>query len=191
MTGAEAVLKALGRHRELWADELYDIAHKYARNITRHALASARYQLERADLVRYMRSSGKYTLTAVGRTLTGAGSSRSARIATTRTRMLPLSKLRDAVERDSIGIYILSRDGTRVHYVGRSDTDVRQRLKQSVKEGEGYRYFRVSYTSSARSAYYTECRLWHRHQPVDNSIHPAVPGGQNWRCPVAGCDWGY
>ena len=58
----------------------------------------------------------------------------------------------------------------------------------------GIRFVRADYdlttdvyeTSSARQAYLLECRLFHRHDPIDNEIHPRVPAGTNWRCPVRG-----
>jgi len=93
------------------------------------------------------------------------------------------------VRPNSIGVYILSRDGRTVSYVGRSDTDLATRIRQSVSEGSGYRYFWFEYATSPRDAYYKECEYYHKYNPPDNTNHPAVPFGTNWRCPVIGCPW--
>jgi hypothetical protein len=94
------------------------------------------------------------------------------------------------VEAGYIGVYALSRNGMTIHYVGRSDSDLRGRLSQSILEGEGYRYFWFAYETSPMRAYKRECVLFHRYNPVDNTVHPAVPPNANWRCPVKGCPWG-
>lgn len=87
------------------------------------------------------------------------------------------------------GAYILSRDGKNAHYVGRSDTDLGWRLRQSVAEGYGYRYFWFQYAPSPMQAYRLECNWYHEYGPSDNTVHPAVPPNANWRCPVSGCPW--
>jgi len=87
------------------------------------------------------------------------------------------------------GVYILSRDGRYAHYVGRSDNDLANRIKSSAKEGIGYKYFFVEYASSPRDAYLKECEYYHKYNPPDNTNHPAVPEGTNWRCPVIWCEW--
>lgn len=84
-------------------------------------------------------------------------------------------------------VYILSRDGRTAAYVGRSDTDVGNRIKQSAGEGYGYTYFWLEYTSFPRDAYYKECEYYHMYNPPDNTNHPSAPSGTNWRCPVIGC----
>jgi len=87
------------------------------------------------------------------------------------------------------GVYILSRDGKTASYIGRSDTDVGLRIKQSASEGYGYKHFWFEYTTSPRDAYYKECEYYHKYNPPDNTNHPSVPFGTNWRCPVIGCPW--
>lgn len=93
------------------------------------------------------------------------------------------------VTRTSPGVYILSKDGKTAAYVGRSDTDVGFRIKQSSREGYGYTYFWFEYATSPRDAYLKECEYYHKYNPPDNDSHPAVPFGTNWRCPVIGCPW--
>ena len=99
-----------------------------------------------------------------------------------------LRKLDALVETCMIGAYVLSRGGQRVHYVGRSDSNLRARIQQSAKL-DGYTHFWFGYASSPMQGFKAECQLWHRFQPVDNENHPAVPAGANWRCPVRGCQW--
>ena len=93
------------------------------------------------------------------------------------------------VDSGYVGVYILSRDGRNVDYVGRSDSDIQGRLRQSISEGVGYTAFWFCYESSAMQAYKRECYLFHKYRPPDNTVHPAVPKGVNWRCPVTGCQW--
>jgi len=100
----------------------------------------------------------------------------------------PLWKLEEVVETGMIGVYVLSRGGQRVHYVGRSDYDLRARVRQSAQL-DSYTHFWFGYASSPMQAYKAECELWHRHQPPDNQNHLAVPAGTSWRCPAAGCPW--
>jgi len=101
----------------------------------------------------------------------------------------PLNEVSLRVEILKIGVYILSRDGKYAHYVGRSDVDLVKRIQHSVNEGNGYKYFWFEYSSSAMEAYKLECRWYHKYEPTDNSIHPAVPRGMNWRCPIMNCQW--
>ena len=101
----------------------------------------------------------------------------------------PLSKVHDYVDPGYMGIYVLSRDGKEHTYVGRSDAGLSQRLVQSAAAGD-YSYFWFDYASSERDCYLKECALYHRYNPPDNTVHPAVPSGANWRCPDKNCEWG-
>jgi hypothetical protein len=94
------------------------------------------------------------------------------------------------VEWGYIGVYALSRNGITIHYVGRSDSDLRGRLSQSIGEGKGYKYFWFDYETSPMKAYKRECILYHKYNPIDNTVHPAIPPFTNWRCPVKRCPWG-
>jgi hypothetical protein len=102
-----------------------------------------------------------------------------------------LSMVYRFVESETIGVYILSRNGRDAHYVGRSDSDLAGRIVQSSNQGRGYTSFWFDYASSAMQAYKYECELYHKYNPPDNSVHPAVPPLANWRCPVPGCAWSY
>lgn len=92
------------------------------------------------------------------------------------------------VDAGTMGVYILTRNGRTAHYVGRSDTDLRREIRESATLGP-YTHFWYAYESSPMQAYKSECCLWHKYDPPDNDIHPAVPAGTNWRCPVEGCQW--
>ncbi|MFQ5910859.1 MAG: hypothetical protein ACE5IJ_09105 [Thermoplasmata archaeon] len=84
------------------------------------------------------------------------------------------------------GVYklMMTRYGP-VRYVGRSDSDVRARLLQHVREGD-YNYFWVVHESDPVAAFLRECRLWHRHRgTIDNDkVHPARPAGCREGCPT-------
>ena len=91
----------------------------------------------------------------------------------------------------SCGVYILSKDGKKPYYVGRSDNDLRVRILQSAKERE-CDYFLAWETSSAMQAYKLECEYYHKYEEIIiNAIHPDVPDGTYWRCLIEGCEWGY
>ena len=86
------------------------------------------------------------------------------------------------------GVYVYKRNG-RVAYVGRSDRDVYARESASFRSANYDLTVTIHERSSPFQAYRTECRLFHKHEPSDNDIHPAVPAGAIWWCPVNGCCW--
>jgi len=100
-----------------------------------------------------------------------------------------ISNISRYVTKVSPGVYILSRDGRVAHYVGRSDSDLASRIKNSINEEIDYKYFWFQYATSPMRAYYLECEWFHKYLPPDNTNHPAVPPGTSWRCPVSGCPW--
>lgn len=90
------------------------------------------------------------------------------------------------VTRTSVGNYALGRkdeEGTfLVGYVGRSDSDVRARLKSWV--GETKRpLFKFSYATSPKAAFEKECENYHDFNPPDNDVHPDRPDDSDWCCP--------
>jgi len=87
----------------------------------------------------------------------------------------------------SHGVYVFRRNG-RVSYVGRG-IEIIRRMKESWRQGKYDLKARYFLTSSERQSYLLECKLFHKYEPCDNQIHPAVPAGTNWRCPVKGCSW--
>jgi hypothetical protein len=90
------------------------------------------------------------------------------------------------VTRKSPGNYALGEkngNGTfTVGYVGRSDSDVRERLISWVDKTRRP-LFKFSYATSAKAAFEKECNNYHDFNPSGNSSHPARPEGSNWRCP--------
>jgi hypothetical protein len=93
----------------------------------------------------------------------------------------------DAYVAESIGNYALgySDDGFTVEYVGRSDTNLNDRLKDYLDEN--FKEFKFSYAEDAKAAYFKECRNYHDFNPRYNDIHPRKPDGQgSLKCPVCG-----
>lgn len=92
----------------------------------------------------------------------------------------------------SIGNYQLLDGEFRIRYVGRSDTDLQSRLLNHVDETP-YRYFKCWTTDSSKSAYYEECKQYHRYLgsgKLMNKNHPDSPDGMSHlRCPVCHLDW--
>lgn len=97
-----------------------------------------------------------------------------------------INRIKEVVRFKSPGVYILSRDGIHAHYVGKSDSDLVDRILKSATKAKGYRYFWFEYTNSVFESYNLECYWFHKYNPTDNSIHPAAPWGTNWRCYVCG-----
>jgi hypothetical protein len=72
-----------------------------------------------------------------------------------------------------------------VMYVGRSDTDLKARLKQHLDK---HPKFKWSYASSSKTAFEKECKNFHDFggtEKLENDIHPDRPKNSNWKCP--GC----
>lgn len=99
----------------------------------------------------------------------------------------PIEDVDSNVTQKSPGVYLFSRDGRIVAYVGRADNDIRTQIKQLVCDDYGYPYCFFEYTSSAKDAYVKECEYYHKYVPLDNTHHPTPPPGTNWKCPVVGC----
>lgn len=108
------------------------------------------------------------------------------------------------VEENRVGNYafgcIENIDGKRVfvvRYVGRSDTNLRERIKQSYKQNESIffdskcNFFKFSYASTIQEAYEKECRNYHdfgEHIHLLNKEHPAKPKDKEYfNCPIDGC----
>jgi hypothetical protein len=78
----------------------------------------------------------------------------------------------------------ISKDGSTflISYVGRSDTDVRKRLRDWVG---AYPHFKYEFFASPKDAFRKECNLFHDfgETTLDNPAHPARPSGTSWTCP--------
>jgi hypothetical protein len=71
-----------------------------------------------------------------------------------------------------------------VEYVGRSDTDVKDRLKTWVGK---YKSFKYSYSTSPKEAFKKECMNYHdfgENERLDNKAHPDRPDNSDWECPI-------
>lgn len=86
--------------------------------------------------------------------------------------------------------FIGDNDAFKVRYVGRSDDDVNERLKDHVNEDREFKKFKFLYATSAKVAFEKECVNYHDYVDtgkLKNKYHPARPKGSNWKCPVQGC----
>ena len=90
------------------------------------------------------------------------------------------------VARTSPGNYALgNKDETGtflVNYVGRSDSDVRSRIKSWIGNTTSP-FFKFSYADSAKAAFEKECRNFHDFGLENRQNHPDRPNGTNWKCP--------
>jgi len=93
------------------------------------------------------------------------------------------------VTRISPGNYALghvSNSTFYVSYVGRSDDDVKGRLKKWVGVKGKYTHFKYSYATSPKAAFEKECKNYHDFggsNELDNDKHPQRPAGTGWKCP--------
>jgi len=93
------------------------------------------------------------------------------------------------ISRTSAGNYALGSvngEGTFiVKYVGRSDTELKARLKQHEATGK-HPNFKYSYATSPKAAFEKECKNFHDFggtQKLENDIHPDRPANAGWKCP--------
>lgn len=107
-------------------------------------------------------------------------------------------KINEVVDSNRIGNYAygyLNDEGIFiVRYVGRSDSDLRERLKHGLydnnPESAKYERFKFSYASSPGKAYEKECRNYHdfggEEGRLVNDVHPAKPQNSSLSCPICG-----
>ena len=92
--------------------------------------------------------------------------------------------LQQEVGQKSPGAYALDRShdsgGFHISYVGRSDTDVNERLRQHVGK---YKRFKFEYFATPKDAFEKECGLYHDFNPPSKIIHPERPSQSGWKCP--------
>ncbi len=88
------------------------------------------------------------------------------------------------VSQTSAGVYALDQNYDsgpfRITYVGRSDTDLNQRLHEHMPK---YKRFQFGYFATAQEAYEKECALYHDFNPPARISHPTRPHGTKLRCP--------
>jgi hypothetical protein len=97
---------------------------------------------------------------------------------------LTFDGISSAVARKSPGVYVLghtSPEGTfRIHKVGRSDTDVSEKLRDYIGTDT---MFKFGYFPSAEAAFERECELYHDFKPAGNRLHPDRPSRSSLECP--------
>ena len=97
--------------------------------------------------------------------------------------------IENLVQKNSKGVYILADLVRDYLYVGRSDENINERLKSHVGEKSRtkkreYKWFKFKLSSTIRSAFEDECRLYHEYKPPDNINHPNKPKDTDYTCPV-------
>lgn len=82
-----------------------------------------------------------------------------------------------------------------VRYVGRSDTDLQERIKHGIEDMRTdpscrYERFKFSYANSILEAYEKECQNYHDfggdEEKLQNRVHPSKPDGYEGKCPICG-----
>ena len=88
------------------------------------------------------------------------------------------------------GAYALGRMNGNIFVVcrvGRSDSDLAERLQKHINTG--YTAFKFAFYPTPQQAFEKECSLFHDWGGIDvldNEIHPDRPSHTNWACPF-GC----
>lgn len=97
---------------------------------------------------------------------------------------LSFDAIEDTVEGGRPGVFALGAKDFSGRFaimsIGRSDTDVKERLRGCIGAGT---HFKFDYFTSEREAFERECELFHDIQPPGNFIHPGRPSGTTLRCP--------
>ena len=99
------------------------------------------------------------------------------------------SQIEKNVTKISAGNYALGRledDNFIVLYVGRSDSDLKNRLISWVGKNAKYKKFKYSYADSFKAAFEKECNNYHDFggkAKLDNEVHPDRPENSGWKCP--------
>ncbi|QCE35668.1 hypothetical protein FAI40_10195 [Acetobacteraceae bacterium] len=94
------------------------------------------------------------------------------------------SEISNAITRKSAGVYALGHEtGTAfyVDYVGRSDSDLAECLKEHAKARD-YSCFKFMYSGSPEVAFEEECELYHDFNPPGNIEHPDHSNLSPWHC---------
>lgn len=82
-----------------------------------------------------------------------------------------------------------------VCYIGRSDTDLKERIKHGIEDMKAnpncrYERFKFSYADSIQEAYEKECQNYHdfggEEGYLRNKEHPAKPDRYEGTCPICG-----
>lgn len=97
---------------------------------------------------------------------------------------LTFDDINTAVSRQSAGVFALGCNDPsgnfQVKHVGRSDADVREKLRECIGSEV---LFKFRFFPSGPGAFEKECELFHDFTPPGNRIHPGRPKGTGWECP--------
>lgn len=90
-----------------------------------------------------------------------------------------------AIERGtSPGVFALGYIGRDaafyINYVGRSDHDLKSRLREFIGSDSSFKF---GITASPEEAFRRECELFHSFRPPANRVHPGRTANTNWVCP--------
>lgn len=96
------------------------------------------------------------------------------------------ANVKNSVLKNAKGAYFLGNEKNgdfHIKYIGRSDTRLRSRLIDHVKnDNEDYTHFSFEITDTILEAYRIECREWHNAIDLDNKAHPKKPKNLKYRC---------
>lgn len=97
---------------------------------------------------------------------------------------LAYDEITDSLPRIAPGVFAVGHRGPDdrfyVDYIGRSDKDLRDKLRGLIGSGS---LFKFRYTANGEAAFHMECELFHDFKPAGNRMHPDRPAGTNWECP--------
>ena len=97
---------------------------------------------------------------------------------------LSYDEINKAVPKKGPGAFALGHKGPDgrfyISFVGRADTDIRDRLLNLIGSGNLFKY---RFTPTTEAAFHAECELFHGFRPPGNHMHPDRPAGTNWECP--------
>ncbi len=104
-------------------------------------------------------------------------------------RLGKIKSMRELPNDDSImnnpGVYIYYKKiNGHPRYVGRSDNDLKTRIKHGENE---YRYYQYCHCNTDIDAFNKESKLWHKHRNnIQNQNHPSKPENYRGSCPICG-----
>ena len=87
------------------------------------------------------------------------------------------------------GTYLIykTKEGP-VHYVGRSDTNLKKRIESEGGKcpncGVKVNWIKWWDFSTKKEAFLKECKEWHKQDNLCNEIHPDKPNGTTYKCPI-------
>jgi len=91
-----------------------------------------------------------------------------------------------AIPDNILGVFQLSRNANDIIYVGRSDLNIKEALKEFI--GKNYTHFQWTQVPWEKEAFEMNCRLFHHAggmKKLDNADHPYPPEGKFWKCTLS------